>query len=209
MLHLELPDAPRSGRVVSVLHDEVVQLGEKNFGPWTVQLNYGDRVLIRGANGAGKTTLVRALCREENLGSAVVLGSIDQLRGLLDQDVDLMTVFSTYVPAFEDAELRTLLAKFGLVKSQVKGRAARSLSPGERTRALMALLQATPTNFLVLDEPTNHLDVAAIEELERALQDYRGTVLLVSHDRRMVDSFRATRVLTVVDGKIVESFPEH
>lgn len=209
VLHLELPDAPRSGQVVSVLHDEVVQLGEKTFGPWTVQLNYGDRVLIRGANGAGKTTLVRALCREENLGSAVVLGSIDQLRGLLDQDVDLMTVFSTYVPAFEDAELHTLLAKFGLVKSQVNGRATRSLSPGERTRALMALLQATPTNFLVLDEPTNHLDVAAIEELERALQDYRGTVLLVSHDRRMVDSFRATRVLTVVDGKIVESFPDH
>lgn len=209
VLHLELPDAPRSGQVVSVLHDEVVQLGEKNFGPWTVQLNYGDRVLIRGANGAGKTTLVRALCREENLGSAVALGSIDQLRGLLDQDVDLMTVFSTYLPAFQDAELRTLLAKFGLVKSQVIGRAARSLSPGERTRALMALLQATPTNFLVLDEPTNHLDVAAIEELERALQDYRGTVLLVSHDRRMVDSFRATRVLTVVDGRIEESFPEH
>lgn len=209
VLHLELPDAPRSGQVVSVLHDEVVQLGEKTFGPWTVQLNYGDRVLIRGANGAGKTTLVRALCREESLGSAVALGSIDQLRGLLDQDVDLMTVFSTYLPAFQDAELRTLLAKFGLVKSQVIGRAARSLSPGERTRALMALLQAIPTNFLVLDEPTNHLDVAAIEELERALQDYRGTVLLVSHDRRMVDSFRATRVLTVVDGRIEESFPEH
>lgn len=209
VLHLELPDAPRSGQVVSVLHDQVVQLGEKNFGPWSVQLNYGDRVLIRGANGAGKTTLVRALCREENLGSAVALGSIDQLRGLLDQDVDLMMVFSTYLPAFQDAELRTLLAKFGLVKSQVIGRAARSLSPGERTRALMALLQATPTNFLVLDEPTNHLDVAAIEELERALQDYRGTVLLVSHDRRMVDSFRATRVLTVVDGRIEESFPEH
>lgn len=209
VLHLELPDAPRSGQVVSVLHDEVVQLGEKTFGPWTVQLNYGDRVLIRGANGAGKTTLVRALCREENLGSAVASGSIDQLRGLLDQDVDLMTVFSTYLPAFQDAELRTLLAKFGLVKSQVIGRAARSLSPGERTRALMALLQATPTNFLVLDEPTNHLDVAAIEELERALQDYRGTVLLVSHDRRMVDSFRATRVLTVADGRIEESFPEH
>lgn len=209
VLHLELPDAPRSGQVVSVLHDEVIQLGEKNFGPWTVQLNYGDRVLIRGANGAGKTTLVRALLREENLGSAVALGSIDQLRGLLDQDVDLMMVFSTYLPAFQDAELRTLLAKFGLVKSQVIGRVARSLSPGERTRALMALLQATPTNFLVLDEPTNHLDVAAIEELERALQDYRGTVLLVSHDRRMVDSFRATRVLTVVDGRIEESFPEH
>lgn len=208
VLHLELPDAPRSGQVVSVLHDQVVQLGEKNFGPWTVQLNYGDRVLIRGANGAGKTTLVRALCREENLGSAVALGSIDQLRGLLDQDVDLMMVFSTYLPAFQDAELRTLLAKFGLVKSQVIGRAARSLSPGERTRALMALLQATPTNFLVLDEPTNHLDVAAIEELERALQDYRGTVLLVSHDRRMVDSFRATRVLDLVDGRVEESFPE-
>lgn len=209
VLHLELPDAPRSGQVVSALQDEVIQVGAKSFGPWTLQLNYGDRVLIRGANGAGKTTLVRALCREENLGSAVVMGSIDQLRGLLDQDVDLMSVFASYVPEFPDAELRTLLAKFGLVKSQVLGRPARSLSPGERTRALMALLQATPTNFLVLDEPTNHLDLAAIEELERALQDYRGTVVLVSHDRRMVDSFRATRVLDLVDGRVEESFPEH
>lgn len=152
---------------------------------------------------------MRALCREENLGPAVVMGSIDQLRGLLDQDIDLMSVFASYVPEFQDAELRTLLAKFGLVKSQVLGRPVRSLSPGERTRALMALLQATPTNFLVLDEPTNHLDLAAIEELERALQDYRGTVVLVSHDRRMVDSFRATRVLDLVDGRVEESFPEH
>ena len=93
-------------------------------------------------------------------------------------------------------EARTLLAKFDLGADDVL-RAADSLSPGERTRALLALLSARGVNCLVLDEPTNHLDVEAIEELERALQGYDGTVLLVTHDRLFLERFGATRTVAL------------
>ena len=96
--------------------------------------------------------------------------------------------------ALPDEDARRLLAKFGLGADHVL-RDAASLSPGERTRALVALLAARGVNCLILDEPTNHLDIPAIEELERALDAFDGTVLLVTHDRRFLAGFRATRTL--------------
>ena len=154
---------------------------------------------MTGPNGAGKTTLLETLLGTAPLeqgtrwlGSGVVLGRLEQERDeftsgtLLDEFVAL----SRLSP--EDA--RTLLAKFGLGADDVL-RAGRSLSPGERTRAVLALLAARGVNCLVLDEPTNHLDVAAIEELERALDGYDGTIVLVTHDRRFLERFRATRTL--------------
>ncbi|MDT7550433.1 MAG: hypothetical protein QOE84_2827, partial [Actinomycetota bacterium] len=89
------------------------------------------------------------------------------------------------------ADVRTLLAKYGL-KADHANRAAGSLSPGERTRASLALLQAIGVNCLVLDEPTNHLDLPAIEQLESALDAYEGTLLLVTHDRRLLDAVHVT-----------------
>ena len=83
-------------------------------------------------------------------------------------------------------------------------RPAVTLSPGERTRAVLALLQARGVNLLVLDEPTNHLDLPAIEQLESALANYPGTLLLVTHDRRMLAAVRTTRRIEVVDGTVTE-----
>ena len=83
-------------------------------------------------------------------------------------------------------------------------RRAATLSPGERTRAALALLQARGVNLLVLDEPTNHLDLPAIEQLESALEGYTGTLLLVTHDRRMLEAVSTTRRLEVSDGKVIE-----
>ena len=94
------------------------------------------------------------------------------------------------------AETRTLLAKFRLA-GDVALRAARALSPGERTRAALALLQARGVNALVLDEPTNHLDLEAIEQLEAALGEYSGTLLLVTHDRRLAEAVDVDRVIDV------------
>ena len=91
-----------------------------------------------------------------------------------------------------DAEARSLLAKFGLTGAHVE-RTTTSLSPGERTRASLALLMANGANLLVLDEPTNHLDLPAIEQLEQALDTYAGTLLLVSHDREFLEKVRITR----------------
>ena len=100
-------------------------------------------------------------------------------------------------------EVRTLLAKFGLKAAHVV-RPAASLSPGERTRAGLALLQARGTNCLVLDEPTNHLDLPAIEQLEEALGEYAGTLLLVTHDRRLLEAVPTERRWQVEAGQVTQ-----
>jgi ATPase subunit of ABC transporter with duplicated ATPase domains len=137
----------------------------------------------------------------------VVVGEVDQARGLLDVAyAPLARVFALELPEWGDAERRTLLAKFGLVGDHV-GRATASLSPGERTRAALALLQARGVNLLVLDEPTNHLDLPAIEQLEQALDAFDGTLLLVTHDRRMLETVRLTRRWEVDEGVVTEVLP--
>lgn len=109
--------------------------------------------------------------------------------------------FEQAVPEYSSAEVRTLLAKFGL-KADQSTAPVKSLSPGERTRASMALLQARGVNLLVLDEPTNHLDVPAIEQLEEALEAYEGALLLVTHDRRLLENVRLTTCWEISDGQL-------
>ncbi len=137
------------------------------------------------------------------LGSGVLLGEVDQARALFHGPETLLDAFRPSVPELEPADIRTLLAKFGLKAEHVL-RPAATLSPGERTRAALALLQGRGVNLLVLDEPTNHLDLPAIEQLESALDAYEGTLLLVTHDRRMLDAVHVTRRLHVTDGQVSE-----
>jgi ATPase subunit of ABC transporter with duplicated ATPase domains len=133
----------------------------------------------------------------------VRIGEIDQARGRFFGPEQLLDAFGAEVPDWPVAEVRTLLAKFGLIADHVL-RPAETLSPGERTRAALALLQARGINVLVLDEPTNHLDLPAIEQLEEALDAYSGTLLLVTHDRRMLEAVATTRRLEVADGRVTE-----
>ncbi|HKS48880.1 MAG TPA: ABC-F family ATP-binding cassette domain-containing protein [Amycolatopsis sp.] len=209
-LRMEIAAAPRAGAVVATLRGAVVQRGAFTLGPVDLQINWADRVAITGANGSGKSTLLGALLGwipldegQSVLGPGVVVGEIDQARGLFHGDAPLVEAFGAAVPELATAEVRTLLAKFGLGAAHVL-RPAATLSPGERTRAALALLQARGVNLLVLDEPTNHLDLPAIEQLESALAGYPGTLLLVTHDRRMLDAVHTTRRLEVFAGKVVE-----
>ncbi|MFD7627454.1 ABC-F family ATP-binding cassette domain-containing protein [Streptomyces sp. NPDC059851] len=209
-LRMEIAAAPRSGSVVATLREATVQRGDFSFGPASFQLDWADRVAITGANGAGKSTLLAVLLGRvapdsgaASLGSGVQVGEVDQARGLFLGEESLLEAFCAAVPDTEPADVRTLLAKFGLKAAHVL-RPAATLSPGERTRAALALLQGRGVNLLVLDEPTNHLDLPAIEQLESALEAYEGTLLLVTHDRRMLDAVRVTRRLQVADGKVVE-----
>ncbi|SFQ68934.1 ABC-F family ATP-binding cassette domain-containing protein [Amycolatopsis rubida] len=209
-LRMEIAAAPRAGAVVATLRGAVVRRGEFTLGPVDLQIDWADKVAITGANGAGKSTLLAALLgrlplAEGNaaLGPGVVVGEVDQARRLFLGDLPLADAFAREVPALADAEVRTLLAKFGLKAAHVL-RPAATLSPGERTRAALALLQARGVNLLVLDEPTNHLDLPAIEQLESALDSYPGTLLLVTHDRRMLDAVSVTRRLEVGGGKVFE-----
>ena len=136
-----------------------------------------------------------------SLGASVAVGEIDQARTGLAEDLALGDAFEVAMPLMPPAEVRTLLAKFGLKADQVTSRVDH-LSPGERTRAAMALLQARGVNLLVLDEPTNHLDLPAIEQLEQALESYDGSLLLVSHDRRMLDTVRLDQRWHVEGGQV-------
>ncbi|MFF4172936.1 ABC-F family ATP-binding cassette domain-containing protein [Streptomyces sp. NPDC001744] len=209
-LRMEIAAAPRSGSVVATLREAAARRGDFSFGPVTLQIDWADRVAVTGANGAGKSTLLAALLGrlpldsgDAALGSGVVVGEVDQARRLFHGDETLLDAFCAAVPDTEPAEVRTLLAKFGLKAVHVL-RPAGSLSPGERTRAALALLQGRGVNLLVLDEPTNHLDLAAIEQLESALDSYTGTLLLVTHDRRMLDAVRTTRRVEVANGRVTE-----
>ncbi|MCA1221610.1 ABC-F family ATP-binding cassette domain-containing protein [Streptomyces sp. 8L] len=209
-LRMEIAAADRSGAVVATLNGAEVRRGAFRLGPVTLQIDRTDRVAITGPNGSGKTTLLGALLGRvpldaglATLGSGVVVGEVDQARRLFLGTDTLLDAFRAAVPDTEPVELRTLLAKFGL-KSDHLTRPATTLSPGERTRAALALLQGRGVNLLVLDEPTNHLDLAAIEQLESALDSYDGTLLLVTHDRRMLTAVRTTRRLDVREGRVTE-----
>ena len=145
---------------------------------------------------------VRADAGTAALGSSVVVGEIEQARSELLGDESLIDAFTT-ATGLQTGEARTLLAKFGLGAEHVH-RGAGTLSPGERTRASLALLMANGANLLVLDEPTNHLDLPAIEQLEQALDTFDGTVVLVTHDRDLLDRVRLTRTFDLDRGRVSE-----
>jgi ATPase subunit of ABC transporter with duplicated ATPase domains len=204
-LRLDIPDAPRSGDIVARLSGVVVDRGSFRLGPIDLLVEYGERIALLGPNGAGKSTLLDVILGRlaptagaASLGSGVVVGEIEQVRSQLTGGEQLLRTFMD-ATGMTVPEARTLLAKFGLVGDHVE-RPTASLSPGERTRASLALLMANGANLLVLDEPTNHLDLPAIEQLEQALTTFAGTVLLVSHDREFLDRVDVTRRLELPNG---------
>jgi ATPase subunit of ABC transporter with duplicated ATPase domains len=200
-LRLALSPSRRGGDVVARLDAAVVERGSFRLGPIDLLLGAGERIAVTGPNGSGKSTLLRALLGElplaggaRHLGASTVVGELEQARDSFGTE-RLVDGFSARAGIAPD-EARTLLAKFGLGADDVS-RPAASLSPGERTRAGIALVAARGVNRLVLDEPTNHLDLPAIDELERALETYIGTLVVVSHDRRFLEGVAPTRVVTV------------
>ena len=208
-LRLTIPSPGRSGDVVAIVRGAVVERGSFRLGPVDLDLRVGDRVALVGPNGSGKTTLIALLLGRivpdagtSSLGASVMVGEIEQARSALVGDESLLDAFIA-ATGLAIAEARTLLAKFGLGAEHVH-RGAGTLSPGERTRASLALLMANGANLLVLDEPTNHLDLPAIEQLEQALDTFVGTVILVTHDRDLLERVRLTRTLDVDRGRVVE-----
>lgn len=173
------------------------------IGPLSLEVSYGSRVGIMGLNGSGKSTLLKTITGEMKplegkveIGSGIKIGNMMQEHETLPRESTLLEFLS------EKADLTSQdsyhkLSKFGFDERQVKLPISK-LSPGGRARLLLALFSAQSVNVLVLDEPTNHLDLEALAALEETLKTYRGTVLLVSHDRYFLEkaSLDATYVLS-------------
>ena len=208
-LQLDFATAERSGTEVATLTGATVKLGDFTLGPVDVAVTAGDRIMITGENGSGKTTLLRALFGEVKLdsgsvqlGRSVQVSTLRQQRKLFADAPSLLRGF-TDVVGCDDQVARSQLAKLGLDTQRID-RPVADLSPGEQTRAALGLFAVRGSNVLVLDEPTNHLDLPAIEQLEAALQAFPHTVLLVTHDRRLLEAVTTNRHWHVEHGQLVE-----
>jgi ATPase subunit of ABC transporter with duplicated ATPase domains len=201
-LRLELAAGDRLGDHVLSLDSAVAVRGDFRLGPLDLDLIPGERLAVTGRNGSGKSTLLGMLLGDvalesggRRVGRRTVIGSLAQERSAFAGSVALLDVFRSR-SSMAPEPARTLLAKFGLGAEHVH-RSCDTLSPGERTRAHLAELQARGVNVLVLDEPTNHLDLEAIEQLEQALERYEGTLVVVSHDRRFLEAVAPTRAIAL------------
>ncbi len=207
-LRLDFATTGRSGDRVIEVRDLVVDRGPFRLGPLSLDVGYGERVALVGANGSGKTTLLQsALGRLEPshgtaaIGPSVVVGTLDQGRRRFATDESLLDAFVAETGVLAN-DARSQLAKLGLGPDHI-GRPTDRLSPGERTRAVLAAFALVGVNLLVLDEPTNHLDLPAIEQLESALDGYPGTLVLVTHDRQLLETVTLTRTIELADGRVV------
>lgn len=182
------------------------EMARKVIRQATLRIFRGDRIALLGPNGAGKTTLLRLLLSRElpdagerTLGYGVSTAYLDQLYHGLEPDLPLIAQFAA---RFGEARAAALLGRMGFRPPHWND-APRSFSGGERARAGLALLGALRAGLLVMDEPTNHIELELLEALERALADYPGTLLFVSHDRELVKKI-ATRFWGLEDGVLVE-----
>ena len=196
---LDVSSGDRSGKIVAELENINKSYGDKVIvRDFSATLLRGDKIGLIGLNGAGKTTLLKMILGEEEPDSGTVkqgtklqIAYFDQMRAQLNEDASLA---DTIAPGSDWVEINgqrkhvmTYLNDFLFAPERARS-PVKSLSGGERNRLLLARLFAKPANVLVLDEPTNDLDIDTLELLEELLEDYKGTVFLVSHDRTFLDN---------------------
>ncbi|MGB3534895.1 MAG: ABC-F family ATP-binding cassette domain-containing protein [Microcoleaceae cyanobacterium] len=208
-LKLQFPPVPRSGRDVVIVKD-LVHIYDDNilFLGANLLIERGDRIAFLGPNGCGKSTLLRLILGiEEPTEGTVKLGEHNVIPGYFEQNqaeaLDLTkTVMDTIhdeVPEWKNEEVRTHLGCF-LFSGETVLKKVEALSGGEKARLALAKLLLEPINLLILDEPTNHLDIPSKEMIEEALQNYEGTVIVVSHDRYFISQV-ANKIVEVRNGE--------
>lgn len=209
-LQFRFPSAPRSGREVVIIKNLTHVYDEKIlFLDANLLIERGDRVAFLGPNGSGKSTLLRLMIGHEMpVEGEVKLGDHNVIPSYFEQNqaeaLDLKkTVLDTIhdeVPDWNDEEVRNLLGRFLFSKDTVFKK-VEALSGGEKARLALAKMLLRPANLLILDEPTNHLDIPAKEMLEEAIQNYDGTLLIVSHDRYFISRV-ATKIVEIREGEL-------
>ncbi len=208
-IHLNLEPSRESGNdVLSVEHLSKAFPNQVLFRDVNFELRRGEHVAIIGDNGTGKTTLLKILNQvipadsgSFTLGTNVEIGYYDQEHHVLHMEKTIFDEISDDYPDLTNTKIRNMLAAFLFTGDDVFKRIG-DLSGGERGRVSLAKLMLSKANFLILDEPTNHLDITSKEILEKALNDYTGTLLYVSHDRYFINQ-TATRILDLVNQTFV------
>ncbi len=210
-VELAIDAGDKSGKLVAELVGVSKSFGNKRVvSDFSCRLQRGDRIGLIGPNGAGKTTLLRLILGElapdfgaVRLGTKIQVAYFDQFRTQLDEEAALVDVISPGSDFVEIGNERkhviSYLGDFLFAPERARS-PVRSLSGGERNRLLLARLFARPANVLVLDEPTNDLDIDTLELLEQLLQDYPGTLFLVSHDRAFLDNVVTQTIVSEGDG---------
>jgi len=209
-LHFRFPPAPRSGREVVTIDNLVHTYGEKIlFLGADLVIERGDRIAFLGPNGAGKSTLLHLITgAEKPTDGSIKLGDHNVIPSYFEQNQaealdSYRTVIETIhneVPKWTNEEVRTLLGRF-LFSGDTVFKKVEALSGGEKARLALAKMLLRPANLLILDEPTNHLDIPAKEMLEEAIQNYDGSVIIVSHDRYFI-SQTVNKIVEIRDGEL-------
>ena len=214
-VNFDVAEGERSGKLVAELDHVSKSYGSKHvIDDFSCVIQRGDKIGLIGPNGCGKTTLLKLMLGElkpdagtVRLGTKLSIAYFDQFRAQLDEQATLIEVISPGLDFIEVAGVRkhviSYLGDFLFPPERARAKVS-SLSGGERNRLLLARLFAQPANALVLDEPTNDLDIETLELLEELLQDYSGTLFLVSHDRTFLDNLVTQTIAFEGDGKLLE-----
>lgn len=209
-LRLKFPPSPRSGQYPVMMDGVGKVFGEKRiFGGVNLTINRGDKVAFVGRNGEGKSTLVKCIMKELEhegllqLGHNVQIGYFAQNQAsLLDEELTVFQTIDDVAKGDIRNKIRDLLGAF-MFGGEASTKKVKVLSGGERTRLALMKLLLDPVNLLILDEPTNHLDLKTKDILKQALQDFDGTLIVVSHDRDFLDGL-ATKVYEFGHGRVRE-----
>lgn len=206
-LNINFEIEKRSGDKALELTAVTKKMPEETLGPIDLLVQYGDKILITGKNGSGKTTLLKMIMGqilpdsgEIKYGTNLKIGYLPQIEDFISE-AKVKDEFVRHTK-IEEGSARKILNRFKLSTEDVDKK-IKELSSGERSRLIIATIMAQKVNCLILDEPSNHLDLQALESLEYAVKNFKGTLILVSHDRYFVKQIAPPKSFIIENGKIL------